>query len=57
MDCLHSVAALQSKDQDRSRLWNIYGEAKNLLLNLKDFAVKHSKRETNRVVDALAKLF
>jgi ribonuclease HI len=56
MDCLHSVAALQSKDQDRSRLWNVYGEAKNLLQNLKVFEVKHSKRETNRVADALAKL-
>ncbi|KAM0911874.1 hypothetical protein ACQ4PT_013166 [Festuca glaucescens] len=43
MDCLASVAALQSNDQDRSRLWNVYIEAKNRLLNLKVCAVKHSR--------------
>ncbi|XP_051212082.1 uncharacterized protein [Lolium perenne] len=51
-----TVSAPRSESQDRSRLWIVYQEAKRMLLNMEECIVRHSKRETNKVADSLAKL-
>jgi ribonuclease HI len=56
MDNTTTVSALRSESQDRSRLWTVYQEAKRMLLNMEECIVRHSKRETNKVADSLAKL-
>ncbi|KAK1685810.1 hypothetical protein QYE76_046658 [Lolium multiflorum] len=56
MDSTTTVSALRSESQDRSRLWTVYQEAKRMLLNMEECIVRHSKRETNKVADSLAKL-
>ncbi|KAM0832941.1 hypothetical protein ACQ4PT_064580 [Festuca glaucescens] len=56
LDCQATVAALQAEVKDKSRLWAIYQEAKEAMSNLQECVVTHSKRCTNSVADALAKL-
>jgi ribonuclease HI len=56
MDNVAAVTALRAKTQNRSRVWAVYQEAKALLLDMHDCVIIHTKRETNRVADSLAKL-
>ena len=55
-DCYAVANALRSKEQNRSRLWHIYEETKNLMCLLPSCTVLQTKREGNRVADGLAKL-
>ncbi|KAM0922814.1 hypothetical protein ACQ4PT_005932 [Festuca glaucescens] len=50
------VAALRSKELDRSRSWATYDQAKRWLGDLEDYRVIHKSRESNKVADALAKM-
>ncbi|KAM0902553.1 hypothetical protein ACQ4PT_019230 [Festuca glaucescens] len=56
LDYTAVVAALCSKEMDRSKLWLVYDETKNLLKNMDNFKVCHVKRESNRTADTLAKI-
>ena len=56
LDCSNAVAALQENNQDMSRLWTVYQEAKALFRNFNECSIRHAKRETNRVANYLAKL-
>jgi ribonuclease HI len=56
LDCARTVSALRSVDIDRSKQWATYDHAKSILKSLDDHRVIHTRRESNRVADALAKM-
>ncbi|CAM0876789.1 unnamed protein product [Alopecurus aequalis] len=55
MDCYAATLALASTDQDLSPLWDTYEEAKRLISGFEAVSIRHSKRESNAVADALVK--
>jgi hypothetical protein len=55
MDCSSSVIALHSTCQDRSRYWTIYQEPKQAITKLQERVIIHSKHESSRVAEYLAK--
>jgi ribonuclease HI len=55
-DCAAVVSALNCTDIDRSRQWSTYEETKTLLKTFKEVKIVHTKREGNKVADALANL-
>jgi ribonuclease HI len=56
LDCAGAVSALRSVDIDRSKQWATYDHAKSILKSLDDHRIIHTRRESNRVADALAKM-
>jgi hypothetical protein len=55
IDSATTIGALTKDQLDRSRLWWIHEEAKEILHKLQNSKVSHMNREGNKVVDALAK--
>jgi ribonuclease HI len=55
LDCARAVTALRASHIDRSKNWATYDEAKSLLKDLDDHQILHTRRENNRVADALAR--
>ena len=55
LDCANVAIALCSELPDISTLWTVYDESKKVLKNFADSCIC-SRRESNRVADALAKL-
>jgi uncharacterized protein YcgL (UPF0745 family) len=56
LDSSTAAKALKSAQTDRSMLCHIYEETKTLLNKFQEYKIVTTKRESNQVADALAKL-
>ncbi|KAK1647773.1 hypothetical protein QYE76_065578 [Lolium multiflorum] len=55
LDCARAITTLRANHIDRSKHWETYDEAKSLLKDQDDHQIMHTRRENNRVADALAR--
>ena len=56
LDCANVAVARCSELPDISTLWTVNDETKKVLKNFEDSCICSTRRESNRVADALAKL-